>query len=153
MATAMEQQYDKVYRYCYFKVNNATLAEDLTQETFLKYFSQNPHIGVEKQQAYLYTIAGNLCIDHYRKRKSLSLEEDVPHPDQVGPIETKTAVEQAIRTLEPQEQELVFLRYINEVAIGEIAKILGISRFAVYRKTESALKKLKTLLSKEDFYE
>ena len=49
--------YDKIYKYCYFKVNNKDVAEDLTQDTFLKYFSQNAYIDKGKPLAYLYTIA------------------------------------------------------------------------------------------------
>ncbi|WP_398450398.1 RNA polymerase sigma factor, partial [Sedimentibacter sp.] len=45
MSVSLQDQYDKVYRYCYFKVNNKEIAEDLTQETFLKYFSQTSYIN------------------------------------------------------------------------------------------------------------
>ena len=40
MSADIEEQYDKIYRYCYFKTQNAALAEDLTQECFLKYLSE-----------------------------------------------------------------------------------------------------------------
>ena len=43
MAEDIEKQYDKIYRYCYFKVKNASVAEDLTQETFLKFLQQNSY--------------------------------------------------------------------------------------------------------------
>ncbi|MCL2406106.1 MAG: RNA polymerase subunit sigma-24, partial [Defluviitaleaceae bacterium] len=39
MSLSLQEQYDKVYRFCYFKVKNSHLAEDLTQETFLRFFS------------------------------------------------------------------------------------------------------------------
>ena len=57
MSIDMQEQYDKIYRYCYYKVNNSALAEDLTQETFLKYFEQTAYIERGKMLAYLYTIA------------------------------------------------------------------------------------------------
>lgn len=44
MSADIEEQYDKIYRYCYFKTQNAALAEDLTQECFLKYISQNTYV-------------------------------------------------------------------------------------------------------------
>lgn len=152
MATNMEQHYDKVYRYCYFKLSNGAVAEDITQETFLKYYSHNPNIGPEKQLAYLYTIAGNLCIDQYRKKQTVPITDDHPQAGIMEAVEAKTAVEQAMEALEPQERDLVFLRYINDLPVGELAKLLGISRFAVHRKTQAALKKLKQQLKKEDFY-
>ena len=69
MSLDISEQYDKIYRYCYFKVNDRFLAEDLAQETFLKYFAQNSYVNRGKQLAYLYTIARNLCVDYYRSPK------------------------------------------------------------------------------------
>ena len=63
MSFDISEQYEKIYRYCYFKVNNRCLAEDLTQETFLRYFAQTSYVHRAKRLAYLYTIARNLCID------------------------------------------------------------------------------------------
>lgn len=57
MSENLQEQYDKIYKYCYFKVKNKDIAEDLTQETFLKYFSQTSYINRGKLLAYLYTIA------------------------------------------------------------------------------------------------
>lgn len=63
MSIDINEQYDKIYRYCYFKVKSRCLAEDLTQETFLRYFAQTSYVHRGKRLAYLYTIARNLCID------------------------------------------------------------------------------------------
>jgi len=65
VSLSLQEQYDKVYKYCYFKVKNAHLAEDLAQETFLRFFGQQSYISRGKPLAYLYTIAKNLCIDAY----------------------------------------------------------------------------------------
>lgn len=152
MSTDIRVQYDKVYKYCYFKVSNAELAEDLTQETFLKYFSQENYLERGKQLAYLYTIAKNLCIDTYRKKKYAELSTEIQGEDQIEKLELKIAVRQSLEKLSEQEQELVFLRYINQLSVGEVASITGMSRFAVYRKLNKALSALKEILRKEDFY-
>ncbi len=52
MPVHIEDEYDKIYRYCFYKVHNSVLAEDLTQETFLKYFSQDSYIERGKRLAY-----------------------------------------------------------------------------------------------------
>ena len=57
----LSEQYDKIYRYCYFKVHHCQTAEDITQETFLRYFSKNLSLDSSKELPYLYTIARNLC--------------------------------------------------------------------------------------------
>ena len=49
-------------------------------------------------------------------------------------LELKIAVRQALKTLSEEERELLLLRYANELSIGEISVIMGMSRFAVHRK-------------------
>ncbi|WP_349673133.1 RNA polymerase sigma factor [Lacrimispora sp.] len=151
MSVDMQEQYDKIYRYCYYKVRNSVLAEDLTQETFLKYFAQKAYIDRGKRLAYLYVIARNLCVDSFRKIQPELLTEDIPHADCYEQIELNYTLCHAIKTLPEQERELLLLRYVNELSVGEISSIMGISRFAIYRKTGSAIDALKKLLEKEDF--
>ena len=69
----LKDQYDKLFRYCFFKVRDRAAAEDMTQETFLR-FLESPHYrNMNKELHYLYTIAGNLCKDHFRKRRTAIL--------------------------------------------------------------------------------
>lgn len=147
MSINLQDQYDKIYRYCYLKVNNKEIAEDLTQETFLKYFSQTSYINRGKPLAYIYTIAKNLCIDFYRKsNKEESLNEEVLGNDDVSAFETNFTIKQAVSTLPIDLQELLLLRFANELGINEIANIMEISRFSVYRKLNKAFDILKTIL-------
>lgn len=151
MSVSLQDQYDKIYRYCYFKVNNKEIAEDLTQETFLKYFSQSSYINRGKPLAFLYAIAKNLCIDFYRKNKELNFNEEVLDNYDISEFETNFVVRQAVSTLPNDLQELLLLRFANELGIGEIASIMGVSRFSVYRKLNKAFEKLKVILKREDF--
>ncbi len=151
MSADIQEHYDKIYRYCYFKVGNSTLAEDLTQEAFLKYLAQNSYIERGKQLAYLYTIAKNLCADIFRKKQPEELTGDMPDTAAMELQELRITIRQALKTLPESEQELLLLRYANGLSVGEIAAVLGISRFAVYRRTSTALSVLKTVLKKEDF--
>lgn len=153
MSLDLSEQYKKIYKYCYFKVKNATVAEDLTQETFLKYFKQDTYIENGKQLAYLYVIARNLCVDSYKAVKFDKLQDDLQVDDQTHNIESKIAVKQALKTLSTEQQELLLLRYVNDLSVGEISKITGLSRFAIYRKTTSALSQLKANFREEDFCE
>ena len=153
MSISLEEQYDKIYRYCYFKVKNKEVAEDLTQETFLKYFNQTSYISRGKPMAYLYTIAKNLCIDFYRKSNRYeSLNEEMigsgdnVDNDDITVFETNFIIKQAVSTLPIELQELLLLRFANELGINEIANIMKISRFSVYRKLNKALKLLKNIL-------
>ncbi|GKX28728.1 DNA-directed RNA polymerase sigma-70 factor [Vallitalea longa] len=153
MSLDIEDQYDKIYKYCYFKVNNPQLAEDLTQETFLKYFSQNSYINRGKLLAYLYTIAKNLCMDTYKKKENLLLNDEIPSENTIDEFETNFAMKQAIATLSDDLQEIILLRYANDLSMNEISNITGLSRFSIHRKVNKALKQLKLVIRKEDFLE
>ena len=149
----IEEQYDKIYRYCYFKLYDTQLAQDITQETFLRFYRQGLTLDNDKELPYLYTIAKNLCIDHFRKNPVESVEEmaeDATHDPTEGWINDLT-LRMTISKLPDDERELIFLRYVNEISITAICKITGLSRFAVYRKLSKSLKWLKEELLKEGF--
>ena len=146
----IEQQYDKLLRYCYMKLRDRALAEDLTQETFIKFFESKDYHSIGKEMAYLYTIARNLCIDSFRKQKD-ELIEDLPAKiqempesrDKVESIVDRVSIEQALDSLTADEREAVVLRFSGELSVEDIAKSMDISRFAVRRRVLSALEKLR----------
>ena len=161
MSLDINEQYDKIYRYCYFKVNNRCLAEDLTQETFLRYFAQTSYVNRGKQLAYLYTIARNLCIDFYRKPVQADFGGEAFSEGGYGgrwkmaeqlsdypmeQVETALQLQMAVQTLPMEMQELILLRYVNELSIKEICRITGLSRSSEYRMEKEALKRMKKIL-------
>lgn len=151
----IEEEYDKIYRYCYFKLYDKQLAQDITQETFLRFFRQELSLDTNKELPYLYVIAKNLCVDSFRKKSVESLE-DVTEEASYNPTEDwirNLTLKSVISKLPQEEQELIFLRYVNEISISAICKVTGFSRFAVYRKLKKALKWLKAELRKEGFFE
>ena len=150
----LEELYDKVYRYCYMKLRHPQAAEDMTQEAFLRFLRVYEEKELKKKTAYLYTIARNLCTDFYRARRAVPLEqaEQIPSEDRDELQAIRIALEQALERLPEEERELIFLRYTNEMPVAEIAAILGISRFAVYRQERRALEHLRKQLNRRDFY-
>lgn len=155
MSLELKEQYEKIYTFSYFKVHNSEVAEDITQETFLKYFETTQYLEKGKKLAFLYTIARNCCNDYFRKTRQMVDIDNLPElSEEISTnLETTIAIQAAISKLNKAEQEIVLLRFTNELGIGEIAEYLGVSRFAVYRKLSSIQKQLKTILRKEDFYE
>lgn len=147
MSIDLEEQYDCIYRYCYYRLRHTQLAEDITQETFLRYFESRGVENTGRPLAFLYTIARNLCIDEYRKRKLLELPENLPGEDMENALVDAVMLSQALHELTEQERELVLLRYVNEVPVADLAKIYGLSRFALYRETKKVLKKLERRIS------
>lgn len=138
--------YDKIYRYCFYKVRNSEIAEDITQETFLKFFEHKQRIRRGEDMAYLYTIAKNLCFDHFRKKQTTELPEDYPTEDFAEQSELKIAVRNALEKLDERQHEIIVLRYIGELSVNETAEAAGISRFAVHRLERAALSELKKYL-------
>ena len=63
----IEEQYDKIFRYCCFRIYDRQLAQDITQETFLRFFGQDLRLDNGRELSYLYTIAKNLCADEFKK--------------------------------------------------------------------------------------
>ena len=143
----IESYYDKIYKYIYFKVNNKTRAEDLTQETFIRFLKSE----CNEPERYLYTIAGNLCIDEYRRIKPVFTEdEDITQVEEVfeDKILEKQVLANALKVLSDEDREMIVLRFVNEEPIGEIAKLYGISRFALTRKLNKAKNRLKEELER-----
>lgn len=148
-----EEQYDKIYRYCYFKLYDQQSAQDMTQETFLRFYRQGLNLDRNKELPYLYKIAKNLCVDSFRKRSAESLEDVTEQAayDPTGEWINNLTLRAVISRLPQEEQELIFLRYVNEISITAICTITGNSRFAVYRRLTKAMKWLKDELKKEGF--
>lgn len=149
----LEEQYDKIFRYCCFRLYDRQLAQDITQETFLRYYSRNIRLDNSKELAYLYTIARNLCADAFRKKPLFSLEDvkETAAPDTTENLIDSLTLQSALKKLPQEEQELLFLRYVNELSIAAICKMTCLSRFAVYRRLSKAVRQLKETLEKEGY--
>ena len=146
----LEKAYDKIYRYAYFRVKNVTVAEDITQETFLRFFGKSGTFH-ENDMKYLYTIARNLCIDEYRRLKPDELSEEENEAETaVSFPEESIIVRDALERLADEDREILLLRYVNEEPVGTICRALGISRFALYRKIKNAEEELKKNLKEDE---
>jgi RNA polymerase sigma-70 factor (ECF subfamily) len=146
---ALEELYlihfDRIYAYLHVSVGNRHDAEDLTTQTFLRMLES---IGKFRWQsapfsAWLFRIAHNLAMDHFRATKRIQLEETPPEPD---PDEHTSAEHDAfasigrksmlelINDLSPEQQQVLTLKFVFNFANAEAGTILG--------KTEGAIKSL-----------
>ena len=142
MSIDINEQYDKVYRYIYFRLKNQHLAEDLTQETFLRFFESSSYKDTGRPLAYLYTIARNLCVDEFRKTPMEELKEDILQKGFEEEVVDRQNLRRAMETLTKEEQELLLLRYVNEVSFTDLCRLYGKSRFALYRELTRIKEKL-----------
>lgn len=148
----LEEQYDRIYRYCYFKVRKQELAEDITQETFLRFYEHFGHYGNDWTLQYLYRIAHNLCVDEYRKPAMEQLTQEGTVESHADEVLAKISIYEALSKLSEEEREMLLLRYVNEVPTAVICRIFHISRFALYRKMKKAIKKLQNELGEEELF-
>ena len=144
MALDIEEHYEKIYRYCFYRLHDQELAEDVTQETFLRWFASDTYRNQGQLLQYLYTVARNLCADEFRRPASQPIPEDIPSED-TDPL-LSIALRTELDKLNGEDRELVLLRYINEVPMGVLCKLYGQSRFSLYRRIKHILKVLRDAL-------
>ena len=140
----IEEEYDKIFRFCYWKVHDKEIAEDLTQETFLRFLDSN-YDEQGKRIRYLYTIARNLCIDESRKRILTEIPEEIPDTDTENDLTTQVFLRQVLQQLPEEDLELIIMRYLNMESTENICAVLKISRFSLYRKLRKIQKTLDRL--------
>ena len=149
----LKEQYDKLLRYCYMRTKDSLLAEDIVQETFLKFWQSRSYKDTGKQMAYLYTIARNLCTDEFRRKTTLDIEAypDLPAYRDSEPenVIDGIVIEEALERLPEDVREIVVLRYVCGISAADIGKVMGISRFSVNRKLKEGLGILRKLLGGE----
>ncbi len=151
MALDINEQYDKIYRFCYLRVSNRETAEDLTQETFLRYLEHPQYHNIDKTLQLLYTIARNLCNDEFRRKKFEELPEDTLVDENIeDTVLTNYSLKEALDKLSDEDREIILLRYVNEVPLNVIAGIYSVSRFALNRRIKKILGYLHNYIGKED---
>jgi RNA polymerase sigma-70 factor (ECF subfamily) len=137
-----DQYIDKIYRFIFLKVNSQEKAQDLCSETFLRGWRtfKEKKGQIENCQAFLYRIARNLVIDHYREkaRTQIVSADNVPVIDPKEDLENKSLlnsdlerVKSALDNLQDNYQEIIIWHYVEDLSIPEIAKILNKSEGAV----------------------
>ena len=154
---ALEELYlihfDRIYSYLHMTVSNRHDAEDLTTQTFLKMLES---IGRFRWQsapfsAWLFRIAHNLSMDHFRARRRWQPEEEVPEPrDSAEPSAELKAMQSIgrqsmldlIDTLSHEQQQVLTLKFVFNFANADVAKILDKSEGAIKSLQHRALASL-----------
>lgn len=145
-AALYDKYIDKVYRFIYFKCNgDKALAEDLTSETFIRALRRISDFNWQGRDigAWFVTIARNLVYDHYKSGKarleitgidpSLHGSDDVVDPEHEALRSvTRAELAKAIAQLNEDQQEVIHLRFMQELSVAETA--------AAMEKTEGAIK-------------
>jgi RNA polymerase sigma-70 factor (ECF subfamily) len=158
---AFGQIYDhffkKIYTFIYFRVGHKEVAEDLTEDVFLKAFGKILSISKDGSlEAWLYQIARNRVIDYYREKKFTVALEEVENT-----LEYETNV---IDIVNLQRQQMIFLKLLKELGAeqqivlklkflenldnAEIAELLHKNEGAIRVIQHRAIAKLQELIKK-----
>lgn len=140
---------DVLYRLCYVILQSESDAEDVVQETIIKYIEKKPSLkDYEHTKAWLITVAKNKCRDmlRYKQRHShidIDNMREVPvHSPEIGILET-------LMTLPEKFRIVLMLYYVEEYKIDEIAKIVGKTPSAIKMRLQKGRKLLKEKYKKE----
>ena len=146
----LKVQYDRLLRYCYMKTKDRFTAEDIVQETFLRFWLNHSYEDTGKEMAYLYTIARNLCMDEFRRKKPLDIDV---YSEQLECQSVDTnhmidslAITEALEKIPDNLREIVVLRYVSEMSCADIGRVVNLSRFSVNRRLKEGLKLLRNYL-------
>lgn len=160
-AAAFTQLYDAfvdgIFRYVYFKTGHRTAAEDITAQVFLKAWEAIDHYRWTDRPfaAWLYRIAHNLVVDHFRSSQPTvdldqvySLEEGgTPLDEIVEQHLTFRALERMLKRLTPEQQQVILLRFMDGYDTLETARIMGKTGGAVRTLQHRALKTLHRIMA------
>lgn len=144
----IEQEYEGLYRYCLYHLRSREDAEDIVQETFLRYLQHPEYQKPGHEREYLYTIARNLCIDASRRTRHTGLE-DVQELTDPSDVAERAELRLALDALSEEERDIVLLRFVSGERIAVIARLYGVSRFVMSRRIREIQKKLKSMLGRE----
>ncbi|MCW2726894.1 MAG: adsA [Frankiales bacterium] len=165
-AEAFGELYDRyvdlVYRYIYYRVASSQLAEDLTSETFLRALRRISSFTWQGRDvgAWFVTIARNLVADHYKSGRyrlevtaeDVSVVSGATEPVEDGPevavleaLQNRVLLD-AVRQLNPEQQECIVLRFLQGLSVAETARIMGKNDGAIKALQYRAIRSLGRLL-------
>lgn len=153
-----DRYYDVVFRYVLFRMNDRTLAEDITQEAFVRALRRIGSVTYQGRDiaAWFVTIARNLIFDHvkssrYRLESTTADIIDLS-PSTHGPEQqvldgaTNDELLRCVRKLNPDQQECIQLRFLQGLSVAETARIMDRNEGAVKALQHRAVRRLAQLL-------
>jgi RNA polymerase sigma-70 factor (ECF subfamily) len=152
--------FDRIYSYLHMSVGNRHDAEDLTTQTFLKMLEAIGRFRWRSApfSAWLFRIAHNLAMDHFRATRRWQPEEEVPEPEGLAESSAEEAALESIgrrsmleliENLSMEQQQVLMLKFVFSFSNGEAGTILGKSEGAVKSLQHRALASLQKQLERD----
>ncbi len=159
-----DQYIDKIYRFVYLKVDSQETAEDVTSKVFTKgweaykakFETRNSKLEIKNMGAFLYQIARNAVIDHYRSKGRANVVSVDASPDIADPKTSPqdkailgadiSTIKNAIKKLSKEHQDIIILHYLEDMPIENIAELLGRPAGTIRVMLHRGLKDLKDIV-------
>lgn len=145
-----------IFRFLYYRVGDLQTAEDLTSEVFLRMIEKLPNYNGRSLtfQAWLFQIARNLSIDHYRRmsiRKNVQLVDDYPEGgdeplEMISKEMTSKKLYHALVKLPDNQRDVIVMRFIVGMPVREVSQMLHKSENSIKGLQRRALKSLREIL-------
>jgi len=155
IATLWDTITPKLYGYLVHTLRDRNLAEDILQATWLKAIEALPRFEERKGisfSSWLFAIARNECKQHWRKSgREISFDPEVHNKEEPDPKrEDKIFIDQILMQLSPNDRELIRLRYIADLSLNEIAKLLKINPITARVRMHRALSFAKIVIKNKN---
>ena len=156
-----DQYIDKIYRFVYLKVSSQEIAEDITSKVFLRGWEafKNAQELIKNPGAFLYQIAGNAVIDHYREKGRARVVSADACPEIADPGTSAqdtailnadiNAVKKSVQKLDKDYQDIIIWHYLEDMPIAHIAKLLNKPAGTVRVMLHRGLRSLKDIMIQE----
>lgn len=139
-----------LFRLCLVMLGNSADAEDVLQETMLKYYRKAPIFKDEEhKKAWLITVATNQCRDTLRFRAKHPLAEDADIYKYKSGNDENSGILDAVMTLPEKFRLVLILHYVEEYPVKDIARMIGKTASAVKMRLQKGRKLLKEVYRKE----
>jgi RNA polymerase sigma-70 factor (ECF subfamily) len=148
-----DQNINQIYRFVFLKVNSKEKAEDLTAEVFTKGWDNfKKGKDIRNVRAFLYQIARNLVVDYYREKgrvRTISSDDVLiidssQGADKKAELDSDFAqVRTALSKIKEDYKDVVIMRYLDQLSVSEISKVMDKSEGSVRVLTHRALNALK----------
>lgn len=154
IAAIYENYVDALYSFIRWRVDDPALAEDLTADVFIKLLSalQSPQAPRQSLRGWLFRVARNVLYDHAHQPVTHdALDDGLAAPDNIEgdlmALLEREQVQQALRTLAPDQQDVLILRFGRALSLQETAASMNRSVSAVKSLQFRAIESLRRALS------
>ncbi|RJP35572.1 MAG: RNA polymerase sigma factor [Candidatus Omnitrophota bacterium] len=151
---------ERIFRFLYYRLKNRQDAEDVLQTVFLKAYHDRKKLCKVNTRAgsYLFRMAKNACIDHYRKQKRMThvspinQYREIPvgtHPESNDWDELER-IDNILRQIPVKQADVIRLRIMDDLSFSEIAEVTGCFETTVRTRYRYGVRKLRRIIQKEE---